>query len=427
MANADADAFEHNEWQALIDSKDYKGLFEKDPVRMTQAIMRMNEAAKGSPAGAAMGQEHPADAGKAVQAARGRADVPSPVPGARMDAAKLAAPMQGASQRDASARLPQRAGAASLDAIPAQSIPAPSIPVPGTAHGQESIAHGQGLEATREAVQETPEARQQRMEQEESVRRQRAEEAGFRPAAFPRTSDTPVQQQARNRNAVVAQDAALLRDAAYKEARGRGDWRTAAQVAEAAGKPELAQFLRMAGGTAQEQTGASMPSIVENITQAGREMPGTAAPVMPLVPQALPIAQEGRMAIGKELAHVLANTRIPLTNNLKGKLLQGSPRAIRYGKRLLDAQIAKGSVTPAEVEAVRRGLRETPLKAGQKAAAGGTLCGGTWHAGNGRRARDRGHPSRGEACPKARRRNARLGRAEYPKRYERDAAGHSNA
>ncbi|WP_298593205.1 hypothetical protein, partial [uncultured Mitsuokella sp.] len=44
MANADADAFAHNEWQALIDSKDYKGLFEKDPVRMTQAIMRMNEA-----------------------------------------------------------------------------------------------------------------------------------------------------------------------------------------------------------------------------------------------------------------------------------------------------------------------------------------------------------------------------------------------
>lgn len=202
MENADADAFAHNEWQALIDSKDYKGLFEKDPVRMTQAIMRMNEAAKGSPAGAAigMGQKHPADAGKAVQAAKGRADVPSQAPDARMDAAKLAAPMptmQGAPQRDASAPLPQRAGAASLDAIPAQSIPAPSIPVPGTAHGQESIAHGQGLEAAREAVLETPEARQQRMEQEEAVRRQRAEEAGFRPAAFPRTGDTPV-QQARN-------------------------------------------------------------------------------------------------------------------------------------------------------------------------------------------------------------------------------------
>ncbi len=80
MANADADAFEHNEWQALIDSNDYKGLFEKDPVRMTQAIMRMNEAAKGSPAGAAigMGQKHPADAGKGSAGGKGQGGCPVP-------------------------------------------------------------------------------------------------------------------------------------------------------------------------------------------------------------------------------------------------------------------------------------------------------------------------------------------------------------
>lgn len=341
-SDPETDAAEYNEWQKLIDTKDYAGLFEKDPERLTRTLMRMDAQKKGSAAEARAKLKEAQDRFAAADVAARKA-------------------LKGiAKRRPEISRTKVGSTAVNRLDTTAETLPERPFPTQGDmgsslADGSAEVALPSAQAASEESVP-MPETKGAGLRSAQLSKEQlddMAAQAGFSPLAAPHTTDKPIQQQAQNRKLALAQDRELSHNPLYAQAKKAGDAETATALAEANGKDELAALLRLGAQGGAEVQAAPMVRNSMDAAQATAGAPSALVDAASIVPHVLPADIEARKAIGTELSYILANTDIPLTNNLRGKLLQGSPKAIHYGKKLLDNAMTSGVVTPEQVESAR--------------------------------------------------------------------------
>ena len=308
-----------NEWQSLIDRKDIKGIFEKDPQKVVQMVtQRSKEQRRERTRAAIENQQKIEETKQAIAAVQTQANT-QPV---------QAAPMQG-------------------DQSVQQIVPdqvSPSVPpdqpenvmqMPQEAH-PVSDAFAAGLQSgAADAVQ----------------------------TAQPEQPRTPVSQEelAGILSKVQQWEQPLLSVPEYVAARNRQDWAATAQIARAANVPGVAQFYDtlMEHGSrnatnitpyAPQQEAPHAPQqTAPPIAVPSAKAPVPVVGVRPNVPTRLPDNIEERRALGRSLGRFMTDNKINIPKQLGYDLAGGRGKAIQAANDKITAWEEKRAEQEADV------------------------------------------------------------------------------
>ena len=317
--DAAADAEHVNEWQSLIDRKDIKGIFEKDPQKVVQTMTNLGKEQRAQKTRAAIeNQQKIEETKQAIAAVQTQANT-QPV---------QAAPMQG--DQSVQQIVPDQ-----VEQMGTPDQPENVMQMPQEAH-PVSDAFAAGLQSgAADAVQ----------------------------TAQPEQPRTPVSQEelAGILSKVQQWEQPLLSVPEYVTARNRQDWAATAQIARAANVPGVAQFY----DTLMEHGSRNATNITPYAPQQEaphapqQSAPPTAVPsakapvpvvgVRPNVPTRLPDNIEERRALGRSLGRFMTDNKINIPKQLGYDLAGGRGKAIQAANDKITAWEEKRAEQEADV------------------------------------------------------------------------------
>ena len=300
-----------NEWQSLIDRKDVKGIFEKDPQRVVQMVTQRGKDQRAQKTRAAIENQQKIEVAKqAIAAVQTQANT-QPVHDAQM-------PGDQSVQQIVPDQVEQMGTPDQPENVMQMLQEEPPI----------SDAFAAGLQSgTADAVQ-TVQTEQ---------------------------SHTPVSQEelAGILSKVQQWEQPLLSIPEYVAARNRQDWAATAQIARAANVPGVAQFY----DTLMEHGSRNATNITPYAPQ--QSAPPTAVPsakvpvpvvgVRPNVPTRLPDNIEERRALGRSLGRFMTDNKINIPKQLGYDLAGGRGKAIRAANDKITAWEEKRAEQEADV------------------------------------------------------------------------------
>ena len=395
------DALDYNAWQRLIDHKDVKGIFAKDPERVTRMVMRGEETHRKAQTAAAIENQQKVAQAQAVQAQVQAAAQAQPVANPAESAARLASVQQELSlppmaRQEIVARLASYAQTTPHDVerIVIQN---------GLAQGDfTSIAQalpkvyraaaGRWMQQPQEQEQAQPQPQTQPpqptampAQQDMQVPNVQANDVDV-PHPQEMTAQMPQQMQGQAqavpttedladiRQKLSALDAMMQGNPAYVEARRRGDWQTAAQEAAKAGHHDFARFYQMLH---EKATGALINiTPYQNPTEkAAAEQSAvrpTPAPVPinhvdSMRPIDIPKSYGARRDFGRGLIKAMHMRNLPDVKALNNDLRNGEKRAIEHAlKRIAQADMEDAILRGAAVAQQEHDGEASPAKAREK-------------------------------------------------------------
>ena len=364
-----AEAESVNEWQRLIDRKDAKGIFEKDPKRIVQHLQRLEKTQKVQRTRAAIENQQQIEATKqalqAVQQAQNAQAVPTQgdvsvqqiVPeqiaqpmmdGQVSPTIQQAGDMQGANAAQMSAPIqpenvmqnPQMVQGTDGQIAP-QNIPVQNMfdaPVPQNAVNSAVPTPSEALAA--EIGQGTADAQPmpQPMETQANI--------------------DDVQQ------AILQREMPLLSVPAYVQARQSGDLNTAAQIAQQVGANDVAQLYGMLLAHRDGQAANVTPYAPQQDTPQAAvpvKAPVPVVGVRPNVPTKLPDNLEERRKLGRALGRFMLANNFNIAPQLRDDLSMGRGNAIRKADEKITAWEEKRAAE--EQSAVENGSVNAPQTA----------------------------------------------------------------
>ena len=397
-ASPGEDALDYNAWQRLIDHKDIKGIFAKDPERVTHMVMRGEEAQRQARTRAAIenqqkvvqAQAAQAQAAQATQAQAQAAQAP-PVANPAESAARLASVQQELSlppmaQQEIAARLASYAQTTpnNVERVVIQN---------GLAHGDfTSIARalpevyraaaGRWMQQPQEQAQPQPQTQPSQptampAQQDMQVPNVQVNDVAV-PPSQEMTAQMPQQMQGQMqavptkedladiRQKLAALDAMMQGNPTYVEARRRGDWQTAAQEAAKAGHHDFARFYQMlhekATGAPINITPYQNPA-EKAATEQGAVRP-TPAPVPinhvdSMRPIDIPKSYGARRDFGRGLIKAMRMRNLPDVRALNDDLRNGEKRAINHALKRIAQVDAEDALLRGETAAQRANDNET--------------------------------------------------------------------
>ncbi len=388
------DALDYNAWQRLIDHKDVKGIFAKDPERVTRMVMRGEETQRKAQTAAAIeNQQKVAQAqAQSVQAQVQAAAQAQPVANPAESAARLASVQQELSlppmaRQEIAARLASYAQTTPHDVerVVIQN---------GLAHGDFSgiaralpevyrAAAGRWTQQPQSQAQSQTQPQPQTQptatpaQQDMQVTNVQANDVAV-PPSQEMTAQMPQQMQGQMqavpttedladiRQKLAALDAMMQGNPAYVEARRRGDWQTAAQEAAKAGHHDFARFYQMLH---EKATGAPINvTPYQNPAEKAASREGAARPtpapvpinpVDSMRPVDIPKSYGARRDFGRGLIKAMRMRNLPNIKALNDDLRDGEKRAINHALKRIAQVDAEDALLRGETAAQRANDNET--------------------------------------------------------------------
>ena len=395
-ASPGEDALDYNAWQRLIDHKDIKGIFAKDPERVTRMVMRGEETQRKAQTAAAIeNQQKVAQAqaaqAQAVQATQAQAQAAQAQPAANPaeSAARLASVQQELSlppmaQQEIEARLASYAQTTPHDVerVVIQN---------GLAHGDFTgiaralpevyrAAAGRWMQQPQEQAQpqtQPPQPTTMPAQQDMQVPNVQANDVAV-PPSQEMTAQMPQQMQGQAqavpttedfadiRQKLAALDAMMQGNPTYVEARRRGDWQTAAQEAAKAGHHDFARFYQMlhekATGAPINITPYQNPA-EKAVAEQGAVRPTPAPvpinPVDSMRPIDIPKSYGARRDFGRGLIKAMRMRNLPDVRALNDDLRDGEKRAIEHALKRIAQADEENVLLRGETAAQRANDNET--------------------------------------------------------------------
>ena len=388
------DALDYNAWQRLIDHKDVKGIFAKDPERVTRMVMRGEETQRKAQTVAAIENQQKVAQAQSVQAQVQAAAQAQPVANPAESAARLASVQQELSmppmaQQEIAARLASYAQTTPNDVerVVIQN---------GLAHGDFTgiaralpevyrAAAGRWMQQPQEQAQAVPQAQppqaqpqpqtqppamptQQDMQvpdvavpPSQEMTEQMPQQMQGQAQAVPTTEDL-----AGIRQKLAALDAMMQGNPTYVEARRRGDWQTAAQEATKAGHHDFARFYQMLH---EKATGAPINiTPYQNPAEKAAAEQGAVRPtpapvpinhVDSMRPIDIPKSYGARRDFGRGLIKAMRMRNLPDVRALNDDLRNGERRAIEHALKRIAQVDAEDALLRGETAAQRANDNET--------------------------------------------------------------------
>ena len=388
-ASPGEDALDYNAWQSLIDHKDIKGIFAKDPERVTRMVMRGEGTQRKAQTAAAIENQQKVAQAQAIQAQVQAAAQAQPVANPAESAARLASVQQELSmppmaQQEIAARLASYAQTTPHDVerVVIQN---------GLAHGDFSgiaralpavyrAAAGRWMQQPQEQAQAQPQAQPQPQTQPTAMPTQQDMQVPdvAVPPSQEMTAQMPQQMQGQAqavpttedladiRQKLAALDAMMQGNPTYVEARRRGDWQTAAQEAAKAGHHDFARFYQMlhekATGAPINITPYQNPA-EKAATEQGAVRP-TPAPVPinhvdSMRPVDIPKSYGARRDFGRGLIEAMRTRNLTDVRALNDDLRDGEKRAIEHALKRIAQADAEDALLRGETAAQRANDNET--------------------------------------------------------------------
>ena len=396
------DALDYNAWQRLIDHKDVKGIFAKDPERITRMVMRGEETQRKAQTAAAIENQQKVAQAQSVQAQVQAAAQAQPVANPAESAARLASVQQELSmppmaQQEIAARLASYAQTTPHDVerVVIQN---------GLAHGDFSgiaralpevyrAAAGRWMQQPQEEAPAQPQTQQPQVQpqpqtqppqptampaqQDMQVPNVQANDVAV-PPSQEMTAQMPQQMQGQAqavptmedladiRQKLAALDAMMQGNPTYVEARRRGDWQTAAQEAAKAGHHDFARFYQMLH---EKATGAPINiTPYQNPAEKAAAEQGAVRPtpapepihhVDPMRPVDIPKSYGARRDFGRGLIKAMRMRNLPDVKALNDDLRNGEKRAIEHALKRIARVDAEDALLRGETAAQRANDNET--------------------------------------------------------------------
>ena len=396
------DALDYNAWQRLIDHKDVKGIFAKDPERVTRMVMRGEETKRKAQTAAAIENQQKVAQAQAVQAQVQAAAQAQPVANPAESAARLASVQQELSmppmaQQEIAARLASYAQTTPHDVerVVIQN---------GLAHGDFTgiaralpevyrAAAGRWMQQPQEQAQAQPQAQPPQVQpqpqtqppqptampaqQDMQVPNVQANDVAV-PPSQEMTEQMPQQMQGQAqavpttedladiRQKLAALDAMMQGNPTYVEARRRGDWQTAAQEAAKAGHHDFARFYQMLH---EKATGAPINvTPYQNPAEKAAAEQGAVRPtpapvpinhVDSMRPIDIPKSYGARRDFGRGLIKAMRMRNLPDVRALNDDLRNGEKRAIEHALKRIAQVDAEDALLRGETAAQRANDNET--------------------------------------------------------------------
>ena len=393
-ASPGEDALDYNAWQRLIDHKDIKGIFAKDPERVTRMVMRGEETQRKAQTVAAIENQQKVAQAQAIQAQVQAAAQAQPVANPAESAARLASVQQELSmppmaQQEIAARLASYAQTTPHDVerVVIQN---------GLAHGDFSgiaralpavyrAAAGRWMQQPQEQAQAQPQAQPQPQTQPTAMPTQQdmqvpdvqANDVAV-PPSQEMTEQMPQQMQGQAqavpttedladiRQKLAALDAMMQGNPTYVEARRRGDWQTAAQEAAKAGHHDFARFYQMLH---EKATGAPINiTPYQNPAEKAAAEQGAVRPTPAPVPinhvdSMRPVdiqkSYGARRDFGRGLIEAMRTRNLTDVRALNDDLRDGEKRAIEHALKRIAQADAEDALLRGETAAQRANDNET--------------------------------------------------------------------
>lgn len=383
------DALDYNAWQRLIDHKDVKGIFAKDPERVTRMVMRGEETQRKAQTAAAIENQQKVAQAQAIQAQVQAAAQAQPVANPAESAARLASVQQEFSlppmaQQEIAARLASYAQTTPNDVerVVIQN---------GLAHGDFTgiaralpdvyrAAAGRWMQQPQEQAQPQPQTQPPQptampTQQDMQVPNVQANDAAAH-LSQGLAAQMPQQGQAQAvpttedladiRQKLAALDTMMQGNPAYVEDRRRGDWQTAAQEAAKAGHHDFARFYQMlhekATGAPINVTPYQNPA-EKAAAEQGAVRPTPAPepinPVDPMRPVDIPKSYGARRDFGRGLIKAMRMRNLPNVKVLNDDLRNGEKRAIKHALKRIAQADAEDALLRGEPAAQRANDNET--------------------------------------------------------------------
>jgi predicted ABC-type ATPase len=339
-----------NEWQDLIDRKDVKGIFEKDPQRVVQTIQQLGKDQLAQKTWAAIENQQQIEAAKqTLQAAAAQQNVQG-IPAQVGNTVQQNVPVQGAQQN-------AQASPTQVEGSVAQIVPNQGMQQSEAVIQPENVmqnADNQSVNAM-QGVPNQPQNVMQNAETAQGVSVQNVQNGVINAPAqegmpAPQVNVTPapletiptemeqgVAQRQQTSQTNIAQDemrgmpeqvrqeeAPLLEIPEYAAARSRGDWGTVAQIAKIARMPRVSQFYH----ALRERANAAAEPVKTPVPVVG---------VRPNVPTRLPDNLEERRKLGRALGRFMLANGIPDSPILRDNLAMGRGKAIKAANDRISA------------------------------------------------------------------------------------------
>ena len=383
------DALDYNAWQRLIDHKDVKGIFAKDPERVTRMVMRGEETQRKAQTAAAIENQQKVAQAQAIQAQVQAAAQAQPVANPAESAARLASVQQELSlppmaQQEIAARLASYAQTTPNDVerVVIQN---------GLAHGDFTgiaralpdvyrAAAGRWMQQPQEQAQPQPQTQPPQptampTQQDMQVPNVQANDAAAHPSQG-LAAQMPQQGQAQAvpttedladiRQKLAALDTMMQGNPAYVEARRRGDWQTAAQEAAKAGHHDFARFYQMlhekATGAPINVTPYQNPAEKAAAEQGAVRPTPAPEPINPvdtMRPVDIPKSYGARRDFGRGLIKAMRMRNLPNVKVLNDDLRNGEKRAIKHALKRIAQADAEDALLRGEPAAQRANDNET--------------------------------------------------------------------
>jgi len=323
-----------NEWQSLIDRKDIKGIFEKDPQKVVQTMTNLGKEQRAQKTRAAIeNQQQIEETKQAIAAVQTQANT-QPV---------QAAPMQG--DQSVQQIVPEQPAQPMMDGQVS-----PTVPYVGDMQATTQTSAPIQPENVMQMPQEVPPVSDAFAA---GLERGAADAVQTAQTEQPHT---PVSQEelAGILSKVQQWEQPLLSIPEYVAARNRQDWAATAQIARAANVPGVAQFY----DTLMEHGSRNATNITPYVPQ--QSAPPTAVPsakapvpvvgVRPNVPTRLPDNIEERRALGRSLGRFMTDNKINIPKQLGYDLAGGRGKAIQAANDKITAWEEKRAEREAYVE-----------------------------------------------------------------------------
>jgi hypothetical protein len=355
-----AEAESVNEWQRLIDRKDAKGIFEKDPKRIVQHLQRLEKTQKMQRTRAAIENQQQIEATN-----------------------QALATVQQAQSAQSAQTVPTQGDASVQQIVPEQTAQlvtdgqiSPTIPQAGDMQGTNAAQMSAPIQP--ENVMQNPQMVQgtdgqvvpQNNHAENVFDAPVPQNAGNSAVSTPSealaagiaqgTTDTqpmpqPMETQANMddvQQAILQREVPLLSIPAYVQARQSGDLNTAAQIAQQAGANDVAQLYGMLLARRNGQAANVTPYAPQQKTPQAAAVPVKApVPVVgvrPNVPVKLPDKIEARRALGISLNKFMTDNNLQFAQSGRLDLVAGRGQAIRAADKKITAWEEKRAAQEAQ-------------------------------------------------------------------------------
>ena len=369
-----AEAESVNEWQRLIDRKDAKGIFEKDPKRIVQHLQRLEKTQKMQRTRAAIENQQQIEATKQALATVQQAQNAQAVPTQGDASVQQIVPEQIAQPMLDGQVSPTIQQAGDMQGANAAQMSAPIQPenvmqnpqvvqgtdgqvVPQNIHVENVFDAPVPQNVVNSAVPTPSEALATGIEQA---------------AADAQPMPQPMETQANMddvQQAIQQREAPLLSIPAYVQARQSGDLNAAAQIAQQVGANDVAQLYGMLLAHRDGQAANVTPyAPQQNTPQAAVpvQAPVPVVGVRPNVPTKLPDNLGARRALGISLNKFMTDNKLQFAQNGRLDLVAGRGQAIRAAEKKITAWERKRA--EQEAQAVQNGsvhARQTAQESAQ--------------------------------------------------------------